>query len=46
LLIGPPDEIIARLQRMGEEGIDYVLLSTRTQETVRIFAKEIMPVLA
>lgn len=46
LLIGTPDDIIARLQRMADEGIEYVLLSTRSQESLRAFAKEIMPVLA
>jgi len=44
LLIGTPDDIIARLQRMAKEGIDYVLLSTRTQESLRDFAKEVLPI--
>jgi alkanesulfonate monooxygenase SsuD/methylene tetrahydromethanopterin reductase-like flavin-dependent oxidoreductase (luciferase family) len=44
LLIGTPDDIIRRLQRMAAKGIDYVLLSTRTQESLRVFAKEILPI--
>ena len=46
LLIGTPDDIIARLQRMAAQGIGYVLLSARSQESLRTFAKEIIPVFA
>lgn len=46
LLIGTPDDIIDRLQRMAKKGIDYVLLSTRTQGSLRGFAKEVLPIFA
>jgi len=46
LLIGTPDDIIARLQRMSAEGIGYVLLSSRSREELRPFAKEVMPIFA
>jgi alkanesulfonate monooxygenase SsuD/methylene tetrahydromethanopterin reductase-like flavin-dependent oxidoreductase (luciferase family) len=42
-LIGTPDEIAARLERLRAEGVGYVLLATAHQETLRVFAKEIMP---
>jgi alkanesulfonate monooxygenase SsuD/methylene tetrahydromethanopterin reductase-like flavin-dependent oxidoreductase (luciferase family) len=44
-LIGTPDEICERLERMRQGGIDYVLLSNAggTSENLRRFANEVMP---
>jgi len=44
-LIGPPDEIVERLQRLKSLGIDYVLLIdvTGSRESLRTFQNEIMP---
>jgi len=46
-LIGPPEEIIDRLQRMREGGIEYVLLIdiTGSRESLRTFRDEVMPAL-
>jgi alkanesulfonate monooxygenase SsuD/methylene tetrahydromethanopterin reductase-like flavin-dependent oxidoreductase (luciferase family) len=47
-LIGPPDEIVERLQRLKEFGVDYVLLIdvTGSRESLRTFQREIMPAFA
>ena len=47
-LIGPPEEIIARLQRMRDGGIEYVLLIdiTGSRDSLRTFRDEVMPALA
>lgn len=44
-LIGTPDEIIERLQRLADGGVEYVLLTnaTATPATLELFAKDIMP---
>jgi alkanesulfonate monooxygenase SsuD/methylene tetrahydromethanopterin reductase-like flavin-dependent oxidoreductase (luciferase family) len=44
-LLGTPAEIIARLQKLEEGGVDYVLLvdPTGSKEALRTFAEEIMP---
>ncbi|RPI44133.1 MAG: LLM class flavin-dependent oxidoreductase [Betaproteobacteria bacterium] len=44
-LIGTPDEIVERLQRLADGGIEYVLLTnaTATPATLELFAREIMP---
>ena len=44
-LIGTPDEIVARLNRLAAAGVEYVLLSnaTATRRSLEIFAQEIMP---
>ena len=44
-LLGTPEEIIARLKRLDEGGVQYVLLvdPRPTIESLRLFAKEIMP---
>ena len=47
-LIGPPEEIIDRLLRMRECGIEYVLLIdiTGSRDSLRTFRDEVMPALA
>jgi alkanesulfonate monooxygenase SsuD/methylene tetrahydromethanopterin reductase-like flavin-dependent oxidoreductase (luciferase family) len=45
-LIGTPDEIAGRLDDMRRHGVDYVLLATAHQETLRAFAREVMPAFA
>jgi alkanesulfonate monooxygenase SsuD/methylene tetrahydromethanopterin reductase-like flavin-dependent oxidoreductase (luciferase family) len=45
-LIGTPDEIARRLERLRAEGVDYVLLATAHQQSLRTFAKDIMPAFA
>ena len=44
-LIGTPDEIVERLQKLADGGVDYVLLTnaTATPATLELFAREIMP---
>jgi alkanesulfonate monooxygenase SsuD/methylene tetrahydromethanopterin reductase-like flavin-dependent oxidoreductase (luciferase family) len=44
-LIGTPDEIIEKLQRLAEGGVDYVLLTNAvvTRESLLEFSQEIMP---
>ena len=44
-LIGPPDEVIARLKRLESMGVEYVLVMdvTWSRENLRLFAKEVMP---
>jgi len=46
-LIGPPEEIIDRLQRMRDGGIEYVLLIdiTGSRDSLRTFRDEVMPAL-
>jgi alkanesulfonate monooxygenase SsuD/methylene tetrahydromethanopterin reductase-like flavin-dependent oxidoreductase (luciferase family) len=46
-LIGPPEEIIERLQRMRAGGVEYVLLIdiTGSRESLRLFRDEVMPAL-
>jgi alkanesulfonate monooxygenase SsuD/methylene tetrahydromethanopterin reductase-like flavin-dependent oxidoreductase (luciferase family) len=46
-LIGSPDEIAAKLSRLREVGVEYVLLSGQgSRENLRRFAREIMPAFA
>ena len=42
-LIGTPEEIIERLKWLESEGVDYVILSTRGNDALRMFAEEVMP---
>ena len=44
-LIGTPDEIVARLQRLADGGVQYVLLTNATANaaTLELFANEIAP---
>lgn len=44
-LIGTPDEIIERLQKLADGGVEYVLLTnaSATPATLELFAREIMP---
>jgi alkanesulfonate monooxygenase SsuD/methylene tetrahydromethanopterin reductase-like flavin-dependent oxidoreductase (luciferase family) len=44
-LIGTPDEIIEKLQRLAEGGVEYVLLTNAvvTRESLLEFSQEIMP---
>ena len=44
-LIGPPDEIVERLHRLKDYGVDYVLLIdvTGSRESLRTFQRDIMP---
>jgi len=44
-LIGTPDEIIERLQKLADGGVEYVLLTnaTATPASLELFAREIMP---
>ena len=46
-LIGPPEEIVERLQRMRAGGVEYVLLIdiTGSRESLRLFRDEVMPAL-
>jgi alkanesulfonate monooxygenase SsuD/methylene tetrahydromethanopterin reductase-like flavin-dependent oxidoreductase (luciferase family) len=47
-LIGPPDEIIARLKRLEAGGVDYVMLIDvgGSLQHLRSFAREVMPAFA
>lgn len=45
-LIGTPDEIVERLKWLEAEGVDYVLLSSRAKDGLRVFAEEVMPAFA
>ena len=44
-LLGTPDEITARLERLAAGGVDYVLLvdPTGSRDALEMFAREIMP---
>jgi alkanesulfonate monooxygenase SsuD/methylene tetrahydromethanopterin reductase-like flavin-dependent oxidoreductase (luciferase family) len=44
-LIGTPEEIIERLEKLAERGVEYVLLTnaTATPASLELFAREIMP---
>jgi alkanesulfonate monooxygenase SsuD/methylene tetrahydromethanopterin reductase-like flavin-dependent oxidoreductase (luciferase family) len=44
-LIGPPDEIIRRIQELRDNGVEYILMMdvNWSREALRTFAKEIMP---
>lgn len=44
-LIGTPEEIAERLQRLADGGVEYVLLTnaSATPATLELFAREIMP---
>jgi alkanesulfonate monooxygenase SsuD/methylene tetrahydromethanopterin reductase-like flavin-dependent oxidoreductase (luciferase family) len=44
-LIGTPDEIVERLQKLADGGVEYVLLTnaSATPATLELFAKDIMP---
>jgi alkanesulfonate monooxygenase SsuD/methylene tetrahydromethanopterin reductase-like flavin-dependent oxidoreductase (luciferase family) len=46
VLLGTPDAIIERLKRMEAEGVGYVLLSSRDQESLRRFSRDVMPAFA
>ena len=47
-LIGTPEEIVERLQRLADGGVDYVLLTNAmaTPASLELFAREIMPHMA
>ncbi len=47
-LIGRPDEIIRRIKRLQEGGIEYVMVIdfAGSLEHLRIFAREVMPAFA
>ncbi|NKB57524.1 MAG: LLM class flavin-dependent oxidoreductase [Alphaproteobacteria bacterium] len=42
-LLGTPKEIIERLKWLEGQGVDYVLLSSRGKDGLRLFAEEVMP---
>jgi len=43
VLLGTPDAIIERLKKMEAAGVGYVLLSSRDQQSLRRFARDVMP---
>jgi alkanesulfonate monooxygenase SsuD/methylene tetrahydromethanopterin reductase-like flavin-dependent oxidoreductase (luciferase family) len=47
-LIGPPDEIVARLRRLAAGGVEYVMVIDvgGSRAALRTFAREVMPALA
>jgi alkanesulfonate monooxygenase SsuD/methylene tetrahydromethanopterin reductase-like flavin-dependent oxidoreductase (luciferase family) len=47
-LIGRPEEIIARLKRLQEGGLDYVMVMdfAGRRDHLRMFAREVMPAFA
>jgi alkanesulfonate monooxygenase SsuD/methylene tetrahydromethanopterin reductase-like flavin-dependent oxidoreductase (luciferase family) len=47
-LIGPPEEIIRRLQRLQAGGVEYVMLIDvgGSRDHLRLFAREVMPAFA
>jgi len=42
-LVGTPDEIMGKLEALRRAGIEYVILSCGSRESLRRFAHEIMP---
>jgi alkanesulfonate monooxygenase SsuD/methylene tetrahydromethanopterin reductase-like flavin-dependent oxidoreductase (luciferase family) len=44
-LIGPPEEIVARLKRLQQAGVEYVMVIdfAGSLEHLRTFAREVMP---
>ena len=47
-LIGTPDEIIERIERLRDGGVEYILLSGASArlDVLRRFANEVMPAFA
>src|SRR5205085_10087869 len=47
-LIGPPDEIIRRIKRLQEGGVEYVMVIdfAGSLDHLRTFAREVMPAFA
>lgn len=47
-LLGPPDEIVRRLQHLQALGVEYVLLMDfgLSRDSLRLFAREVMPAFA
>jgi alkanesulfonate monooxygenase SsuD/methylene tetrahydromethanopterin reductase-like flavin-dependent oxidoreductase (luciferase family) len=47
-LLGPPEEIVARLRELRALGVEYVLLMDFgvSKDLLRVFAREVMPALA
>jgi alkanesulfonate monooxygenase SsuD/methylene tetrahydromethanopterin reductase-like flavin-dependent oxidoreductase (luciferase family) len=47
-LIGPPDEIIRRIERLQEAGVEYIMVIdfAGSREHLRTFAREVMPAFA
>ena len=47
-LIGRPDEIIRRIKRLQEGGVEYVMLIdvAGSRDHLRLFAREVMPAFA
>ena len=43
VLLGTPDAIIERLKKMEAAGVGYVLLSSRDEQSLRRFARDVMP---
>ena len=43
VLLGTPDAIIERLKKMEAAGVGYVLLSSRDQQSLRRFSRDVMP---
>jgi 2-iminoacetate synthase ThiH len=44
-LFGTPDEIVAKVQRLRDQGVEYILLNGggTSRENLRRFAREVMP---
>ena len=44
-LFGTPDDIIAKIQRLRDQGVEYILLNGggTSRENLRRFAREVMP---
>jgi 2-iminoacetate synthase ThiH len=44
-LFGTPDEIIRKVQRLRDQGVEYILLNGggTSRENLRRFAREVMP---
>ncbi len=43
VLLGTPEEIVARLKWLEARGVGYVVVTSRSVEELRIFAQEVMP---